>query len=405
METVKERFLRYIQVNTESDASSETVPSTQRQFRLANLLADEMRAMGVSDVTVSDTCYVYGSIPANTDKKVPTLGFISHMDTVDCVPGDVHPKLHPNYDGKDIWLNEKYVLSPEEFPTLTHYIGQELITTGGDSVLGADDKAGVAEIMTMAEYLLTHPEILHGTIRIGFTPDEEIGRGADHFDVPYFNADFAYTVDGGEAGELEYENFNAVNMIVSIHGKSIHPGAAKGIMKNALLIGMELQAMLPVEQNPAYTCDYEGFFHLNSMNGDCDQAKMQFIIRDHSSELFAQKVKLFYQIVAFLNEKYGAGTVEVKESVGYRNMREKIEPHMHLIEHASQAIREVGLEPKIVPIRGGTDGARLSFMGLPCPNLGTGDCNAHGRFEYVSVQAMEQCTQVLLNIVRIYAEK
>lgn len=404
MDTLKERFLRYIQINTESDEESDSTPSTERQFNLANVLADEMRAMGVQEVTVTDNCYVYGTIPSNIEKKVPTIGFISHMDTVDCVPGDVHPKITENYDGGDILLNETYTLSPEEYPSLKKYVGQDIVTTSGDSVLGADDKAGVSEIMTMAAYLLEHPELKHGTVKIGFTPDEEIGRGADGFDVPFFGADFAYTVDGGEVGEIEYENFNAINMTVNIIGKSIHPGSAKGIMKNAVLIGMEFQSMLPEEQNPAYTCDYEGFFHLAGMKGDCDKAEMRYIIRDHSAELFEKKVALFHSIADFLNLKYGEGTVLVESTVGYRNMKEIIEKHMHLIENAKKAIEETGIPAQTVPIRGGTDGARLSFMGLPCPNLATGGCNYHGRFEYVSLQSMEKCVEMLIHLVKIYAD-
>ncbi|MGN0298348.1 MAG: peptidase T [Lachnospiraceae bacterium] len=405
MSTLKERFLRYIQINTESDEDSATHPSTERQFNLAHLLANEMREIGIKDVVVTDKCYVYGTIPSNLEKRVPTIGFIAHMDTVDCVTGDVHPQIITNYDGKDIKLNDQYVLSPKEYPSLNRYVGDDLVTTSGDSVLGADDKAGVAEIMSMAAYLFAHPEFPHGTIKIGFTPDEEIGCGADYFDVPFFGADFAYTVDGGEIGEIEYENFNAINMKVSILGKGIHPGAAKGIMKNALLIGIEFQSMLPVEQNPAYTCGYEGFFHLNEMKGDCENAELSYIIRDHNAQLFEQKVALFQNIAAFLNVKYGEGTVTVRSTVGYRNMKEIIEKHMHLIDIARQAIEETGISAVTVPIRGGTDGARLSFMGLPCPNLATGGCNYHGRFEYISLQSMEKCVEMLINIVRLYGER
>lgn len=403
-----ERFLQYVKIDTESIPDREAVPSSEKQKNLGSLLKSQLEEMGLANVRMCGHGYVYGEIPSTMKRRcrVPVLGFIAHMDTSPAVSGaNVNPQIIKNYDGTDISLdkNGEYILSPAEFPSLTSHIGQDLIVTDGSTLLGADDKAGIAEIMTMTSYLMSHPEIEHGTIMVGFTPDEEVGRGADFFDVEGFGAEFAYTVDGGGLGEIEFENFNAASAKVTVHGKSIHPGSAKGQMKNALLMGMEFHQMLPFAENPAYTEGYEGFYHLDAMQGDVEHAKLEYIIRDHSMEKFTQKKERFEKIGAYLNEKYGTGTFDVKVTDSYYNMKEKIEPHMHLIDHAVQALKNIGVEPQIVPIRGGTDGARLSFMGLPCPNLCTGGHNYHGRYEYISVQSMEKCVDMLLGIAALYA--
>ncbi|MEG0942323.1 MAG: peptidase T [Angelakisella sp.] len=406
MSMVTDNFLRYVQIDTESVPDATCFPSSEKQFRLAELLVQELNAMGAADVRLDDHCYVYACIPATTDKKLPTLGFIAHMDTAPAVTGkNVHPQITKNYDGGDILLNAKkgITLSPAEYESLQHYVGQDIITSDGTTLLGADDKAGIAEIMAMASHLLSHPEIPHGKIVIAFTPDEEVGNGVEHFDVVGFGADYAYTVDGGELGEIEYENFNAANVKVAINGVSIHPGSAKGRMKNALLIAMELQQLLPVQQNPAYTEGYEGFFHLDALSGTVEHALAEYIIRDHSRVLFEQKKWQFAAACDFINNRYGSGTVvpEIKDS--YYNMKEQILPHFHLIENAKAAMEELGIDPIITPIRGGTDGSRLSFMGLPCPNLCTGGHNFHGRYEYISAQSMERIVELLLRIVSRYA--
>ncbi len=398
--TVTERFLKYIAIDTQSADEVEAVPSTEKQWNLAQLLAEELREMGAEDVALADHCYVYATIPATTAEKRPVLGFISHMDTATALSGkDVKAKLVP-YEGGDIVLNEELniVLSKTQFPELARQVGKDVIVTDGTTLLGADDKAGIAEIMTMAEYLLAHPEIAHGKIRIGFTPDEEVGNGVAYFDVQEFGADAAYTVDGGLLGELEYENFNAANAKVLLHGTSIHPGSAKGQMKNALLVGMEFQSMLPVAENPAYTEGYEGFFHLDAMEGSVEEASMVYIIRDHDRAKFETKKAVFQKAAAFLNEKYGAGSVEVVMKDVYYNMKEKLADHMELVENAKLAMKELGITPIVQPIRGGTDGARLSFMGLPCPNLCTGGANFHGKYEYISVQDMEKVVELLIKI-------
>ncbi len=403
--TVLERFLNYVKIDTQSKDDQEMVPSTSKQRNLAEVLVKELKEMGASNVRLSDNCYVYATIPATIDEKVPSIGFISHMDTAPAMTGtDVKPRVVKNYDGKDIVLNEELgiVLSPNQFSRLKDRVGEDLVVTDGTTLLGADDKAGVAEIMTMAEYLLTHKDIPHGEIQIGFTPDEEVGRGVDFFDVKGFGADFAYTVDGSTLGEIEYENFNAANAKVKIKGRSIHPGSAKGKMVNAILVAMELQSMLPVEQNPAYTEMYEGFYHLDQINGDVEDASMVYIIRDHDRDKFEEKKEYFKRVCDFLNEKYGAGTIKVQINDNYYNMKEKVEPHMHLIDNAKKAMEELGITPIISPIRGGTDGARLSYMGLPCPNLCTGGDNYHGKYEYVSVNAMEKTVEILLKIIELY---
>lgn len=402
MSSVVDKFLRYISYDTESMDDAAQLPSTEKQFVLANVLAEELKAMGASEVQVSSQCYVTAVIPSNTERSVPALGLIAHMDTSPAFSGcGVKPQIVKDYDGSSICLNEELglILDPAEFPELTDYIGKDLITTDGTTLLGADDKAGVAEIMAAAQYLLTHPEIKHGKICIGFTPDEEVGRGTDGFDVAGFGADVAYTVDGGALGELEYENFNAAGAKVHIHGKSIHPGSSKGTMKNAILIGMEFQSMLPAFENPMYTEGYEGFYHLNHMNGDVENTELEYIIRDHDSKKFAQKKHQFIRTADFLNMKYGIGTVEVDLKDSYYNMKEKIEPHMYLIDLAQEAMRELDIQPKVCPIRGGTDGARLSYMGLPCPNLCAGGHNFHGKYEYVCIQSMEKIVQLLVSIV------
>ena len=406
MNDVTERFLRYVSYDTQSAEEKESVPSTDKQFALAELLAKELREMGAADVTVSDHAYVFAAVPATVEKRVPTIGLIAHMDTSpDCSGSHVRPHIVENYDGGDVLLNKEQQiwLRVSEFPFLADCAGTDLIVTDGTTLLGADDKAGVAEIMAMAAKLLAHPEIPHGTIRIGFTPDEEVGRGPDFFDVKAFGADLAYTVDGGALGELEYENFNAASAKVTIHGVGIHPGSAKGIMKNASLLGMEFQSLLPVFENPMYTENYEGFFHLHQFTGDVETAKLHYLIRDHSAEKFVEKKQIMEAAAGFLNRKYGEGTVELTIRDSYRNMKEMVEPYPELLETAKAALKSQGVEPKVVPIRGGTDGARLSFLGLPCPNLCTGGYNYHGRFECIPVQSMEKMVEVLEEIIKRFA--
>lgn len=405
-----ENFLRYVQVDTQSDEESTTTPSTMKQHSLAELLVEELGGMDITDIHYDrEHCYIYAMIPATKGcEKAPALGFIAHMDTSPAVSGNgVKPCIVEHYDGGDLVLNEaeKVIMRTEDFSELLKYKGQDLIVTDGTTLLGADDKAGIAEIMAMTEHLLTHSEIGHGKICIGFTPDEEIGRGADCFDVGLFGADYAYTVDGGALGELEYENFNAAGARLHVYGRSVHPGFAKGKMKNAILIAQEFQSLLPVFQNPMYTEKYEGFFHLDNIQGNVEEVLADYIIRDHDKVLFEQKKTLFLQTAEFLNQKYGEGTVVVDMKDSYYNMREVLEPHMHLVENASAAMKELGIEPIISPIRGGTDGARLSFMGLPCPNLCTGGENFHGKYEYACVQSMEKVTELLIKIVEKYAKQ
>ena len=407
MENVKERFLRYIRIDTQSCDGVDSFPSTEKQLDLARLLEKELREMGASDVTLDENGYLFATIPATSNKKTPVVGFISHMDTAPAYSGKgVNPQFAENYDGGELVLDAQkgITMSPAMFPSLLHYVGRELIYTDGSTLLGADDKAGVAEIMTFAQYLLTHPDIEHGEIKIGFTPDEEVGRGADFFDVARFGADVAYTVDGGELGEIEYENFNAAAGLVTVHGASIHPGSAKGKMKNAILIGTEFESLLPAFDKPMYTEGYEGFFHLDRIEGDVENCRMEYIIRDHDAKKFEGKCRLFERAGAWLNEKYGAGTVDVAVTESYRNMREKVEPHMYLIDIAKKAMTNCGAEPKIVAIRGGTDGARLSYMGLPCPNLSTGGENFHGKYEFICTQSMETMVDVLTDIAKQFTE-
>ena len=401
-----ERFITYAKVHTASSEDFEKNPSTERQFDLANLLVRELKELGVADARVTDSCYVYGSLPATPGyENKPRLGFIAHMDTVPDFSGEnVKPTLVPDYDGGDIPLGTSgRVLSPKDFPSLLELKGKTLITTDGTTVLGGDDKAGVAEIMTLVERL-QKGDIPHGFIGVAFTPDEEIGHGPDGFDVEGFGCDFAYTLDGGKAGEIEFENFNACAARFTVHGRNVHPGAAKGVMINALQVAMELNALLPGAERPEHTDRYEGFFHLTDMSGTVEQATLSYIVRDHSAPRFDSRKATLGQIEAFLNGKYGPGTVELAIRDQYRNMVEKIRPdNYHLIENAIAACEQAGVKPLIQPIRGGTDGATLSFMGLPCPNLGTGGYAFHGPFEHVCVEEMDQCVQIALNLVKAYA--
>lgn len=401
-----ERFLKYIRVYTTSDDNSETIPSTQRQFDLGNKLAQEMKELGISNVRIDDKCYVYGEIPAAKGyEDAPGIGFIAHMDTAPDFSGEgVNPQIIENYDGGRVALgNSGLFLDPADFPHLSSLKGRTLITTDGTTLLGGDDKAGIAEIMTLAEILLKE-DLPHGKICIGFTPDEEIGRGADCFDIENFGADFAYTVDGGVENELEYENFNAAGAEVHIKGFPVHPGSSKNTLVNAVQVAVEFHNMLPAGETPRYTEEYEGFYHLCDLNGDIAQASMVYIIRDHDSHLFESRISTMKHIAKLLNEKYGVGTVTLTIKEQYRNMKEKIEPCMHLIENAKLAAQEAGLSPVTVPIRGGTDGARLSYMGLPCPNLGTGGYAAHGPCEHITVEGMDLVVEILKGIVKRYAE-
>ncbi|HOT88195.1 MAG TPA: peptidase T [Bacteroidales bacterium] len=405
---VFERFLKYIKIDTQSDDTSDTYPSTKKQFDLAKVLQKELQEMGLKDISLDEHCYLMATLPANTTKKIPTIGFIAHMDTCPDMSGaNINPQIIQNYDGKDIVLNKEknIILSVSEFPELAEYKGQTLITTDGNTLLGADDKAGVAEIMTAIQYLVNHPEIKHGDIRVGFTPDEEIGRGVDKFDVKKFDAAFAYTLDGGGIGELEYENFNAAHAKVIFNGQNIHPGYAKNKMINALILAMEFNGMLPVNERPEFTQDYEGFYHLIKMEGAVENASIQYIIRDHDRKKFEAKKVFMQQTVDYMNKKYRENTVVLEMKDQYYNMREQVEKTFHVVENAQKAMEELGIVPKIVPIRGGTDGARLSFMGLPCPNLFAGGHNFHGKMEYVSVESMEKAVQLVLKIIDIYANK
>ena len=404
--TVLERFLNYVVVETTSDPYAESFPSTKSQLDFGHTLMEEMKELGLTDVTQDEYGYVFGTIPSTVpDYKGKILGLIAHMDTAPAASGkNIKPRVIKNYDGAEIVLNaeKKIVMKPEDFPSLKQYVGQDLVVTDGLTLLGGDDKAGVAEIMTAAEYLINHPEIPHGTIRVGFTPDEEVGQGADYFDVKKFGADFAYTVDGGECGELEYENFNAASVFVDFTGLSIHPGSAKNKMINALLLAMEFQGMMPEAQKPEHTEGREGFIHLEALEGSVEHASSEYIVRDHDFDLFKKKKEYMQRAADYMNVKYGEGTVSLRMEDSYYNMRQQIEPHYFLIENVLKVYEKLDIEPKIQPIRGGTDGSRLSFMGLPCPNLGTGGHNFHGHFEYVCVQSMEKCVQVLIELVKTF---
>ena len=402
-----ERLLKYVKIYTTSDEESGTTPSAQREFDLGNLLAEELKEIGVENVRITEQCYVYGEIPATPGyEQVPALGFIAHMDTAPDFCGEgVKPQIIGDYEGNDIQLGQSgRVLSCKAFPNLCALKGRTLITTDGTTLLGADDKAGVAEIMTMAEQLIRE-KIPHGKICVAFTPDEEIGEGADHFDVEGFGAKYAYTVDGGAENEIEYENFNAAGAQIEITGLSVHPGDSKDTMINAALVAMEFNQMLPSGETPRGTSGYEGFFHLTDMSGDVSEAKLSYIIRDHSAAHFEVRKEQMQHIADLLNEKYGQGTVKLAIKDQYRNMREKIEDCMFLIDYAKQAVQEAGLQPKVVAIRGGTDGARLSFMGLPCPNLGTGGYAFHGPFEHITTEGMDYTVNILKGIIKAFGEQ
>ena len=398
IESVSQRFLRYVGFDTQSDETSTTCPTTAKQKLLGAALVAEMKAMGISDAFMDDFGYVYGTVPG--DPSLPVIGLIAHMDTSPDAPGNDIKARIVEYTGEDICLNgEKGIfLRESDYESLANHHGKHLIVTDGTTLLGADDKAGVAEILTAAEYLLTSGT-RHATLKIGFTPDEEVGSGADHFDVAAFGADYAYTVDGGTVGEIEYENFNAAGARAVFHGLNIHPGSAKNKMVNSQLIAMEFQSMLPASQRPEHTCGYEGFFHLTEMKGEVEESQLSWIIRDHDMEMFNRKKELIASVADFINKKYGEGTVELTIRDSYFNMKQCIEPVMYVVERAKQAMEAVGMTAREVPIRGGTDGARLSYMGLPCPNLCTGGENYHGRFEYIPVEDMEQCVQMLIQIL------
>ena len=409
MDKTIENFLRYVKIDTQSSEESTTIPSTMKQHDLARQLVSELEAMGAAEITYDkEHCYVYATIPASAGcEKAPVLGFISHMDTSPAVTDtNVNPRIVENYDGKDIVLNAagNIVMKVEDFPELLHYMGQDLIVTDGTTLLGADDKAGVAEIMTMAETLLMHPEKKHGKIRIGFTPDEEVGAGADHFDVKLFGADYAYTVDGGALGELEYENFNAAGATITIQGRNVHPGAAKNKMINALHIAAEISQMFPQSERPETTEGYEGFYHLNDINGNVENVTMVYIIRDHSKEKFEHRKQYMKDAISKVSEKYnGRVTLELNDQ--YYNMKEKVEPVKFIVDIAEEAMKECDITPIIVPIRGGTDGARLSFMGLPCPNIFTGGLNFHSKNECIPVIALEKCSNLIVKIAQKYAQR
>lgn len=406
MENILDRFLRYVAVDTQSDPESESQPSSARQLDLLKMLCAELQGMGV-EASLDEYGYVMASIPSNCGKDVPSVGFIAHVDTSPDASGkDIRPQIIRNYDGGDILLNAETGLSlkTDEFPELKAYAGQTIITTDGTTLLGADDKAGVAEIMDAVQYMVSHPEFRHGPVKIGFTPDEEIGRGVVKFDVARFGAKYAYTMDGGAIGELEYENFNAASATVSIQGRNIHPGYAKGKMLNAILIGMEMNSLLPVEQRPEYTDGYEGFLHIVGFNGTVEEATFSYIIRDHDMKLFEEKKEMLRKCVDFINFKYGEGVAKAEIKHQYYNMRKEVEPHYHIIEKAVKAMEMEGITPHIQPIRGGTDGANLSFMGLPCPNIFAGGHNFHGKMEYVPLESMEKASKVILNIISLFAE-
>jgi len=398
------RFLNYVSIDTQSDENSGTTPSSEKQFDLLRILHDELKTLGL-EVTLDEHGYIMATLPANTEKNIPVIGFLAHVDTSPDMSGaNIHPRVIENYSGEDIVLNKELniILSPADFPELKEYMGQTLIVTDGTTLLGADDKAGITEIMTAVEHLVNHPEIEHGKIKIGFTPDEEIGRGVDKFDVKKFGADFAYTMDGGGLGELEYENFNAAGAKVIIQGRNIHPGYAKNKMQNALLLATEFNALMPVNERPEFTQDYEGFFHLTRMEGTVERAVIQYIIRDHDKVKFELKKAFFLQCAEFMNKRYGSGVFSPELKDQYYNMKEKVEPVFHIVETARRAMEELGIEPKVVPIRGGTDGARLSYMGLPCPNIFAGGHNFHGKFEYVPLESMEKAVKVILKIIEKY---
>lgn len=405
---ITERFLKYVSFTTTSDENTNMTPSTPGQMVLANYLVDELKNIGLQDVELDNNGYVMATLPANTDKVIPTIGFISHMDTSPDMSGrNVKARLVSNYNGKDILLNEEkaIVFETAKYPEIIQYKGQDIIVTDGTTLLGADDKAGIAEIVTAMEYLLTHPEIKHGKIRVGFTPDEEIGQGADHFDASRFGAEWAYTLDGGEIGELEYENFNAAGAKVHFNGLNVHPGYAYHKMINSMRIAQQFAGMLPRTETPEHTQDYEGFYHLTNMEGTVEKSTLSYIIRDHDRDRFERRKKEITHLVNKINAEYGEGTASIDIKDQYYNMREMVEPVMHVVDLAFEAMEAVGVKPNVKPIRGGTDGSRLSYMGLPCPNIFAGGHNFHGRFEYVPVQSMEKAMMVVVKIAELLAFK
>ncbi|SFD07079.1 tripeptide aminopeptidase [Algibacter lectus] len=407
-EHIIKRFVGYVTVDTESDPESQTTPSTEKQWDLANKLAEELKQIGLEDVSIDENAYIMATLPSNVDHNVPTIGFISHFDTSPDFTGkNVKPQIIENYDGKDIVLNEaeNIILSPDYFEDLLQYKGQTIITTDGTTLLGADDKAGICEIVSAMEYLVQHPEIKHGKIRIGFTPDEEIGRGAHKFDVEKFGAEWAYTMDGSQIGELEYENFNAAGAVVKIKGKIVHPGYAKGKMINSMYIATEFINSLPRMETPEHTTDYQGFFHLHNMEGDVEETTLKYIIRDHDSGHFEARKEVMLKLTAELNSQYGNEVITTEIKDQYFNMREKIEPVMHIVDVAEKAMKALDIEPLIKAIRGGTDGSQLSYMGLPCPNIFAGGHNFHGRYEYVPVESIIKATEVICKIAELTAEE
>jgi tripeptide aminopeptidase len=408
MKQVNDRFLRYVQVYTTSDPDSETFPSTSRQLVFADMLAGELRQIGLQEVERDEYGYVTATLPSNLETQVPVVGFIAHMDSSPDYSGEnVNPQLVKNYQGQDLVLNDelKVVLSPADFPELMKYIGQDLITTDGKTLLGADDKAGIAEIITAMDYLICHPEIRHGKIRICFTPDEEVGQGTKYFNVEKFGADFAYTLDGGEIGELEYENFNAASAKITVKGRSVHPGYAKNTMINSMLVATQILQSLPAEQRPEHTAGYEGFFHLTSFEGNVSETKLEYIIRDHDLSKFEARKKLLIEICSLIDFRYGKGTVTLVLKDQYFNMRQQVEPVKYIVDLAEQAMIDVGVKPKIKAIRGGTDGAQLSWKGLPCPNIFAGGHNFHGPYEFVPVQSMQKAVEVIVRIAELTAKK
>ncbi|MCY7786912.1 peptidase T [Bacillus inaquosorum] len=407
-EEIIERFTTYVKVDTQSDESVDTCPSTPGQLTLGNMLVDELKSIGMQDAAIDENGYVMATLPSNTEKGVPTIGFLAHVDTATDFTGkNVNPQIVESYDGKDIVLNEQLqvILSPDQFPELSGYKGHTLITTDGTTLLGADNKAGIAEIMTAMDYLIKHPEIKHGTIRVAFTPDEEIGRGPHKFDVKRFNASFAYTVDGGPLGELEYESFNAAAAKITIKGNNVHPGTAKGKMINSAKIAMKLNSLLPADEAPEYTEGYEGFYHLLSIQGDVEETKLHYIIRDFDKENFQSRKETMKRVVEELQNEYGQDRIQLDMNDQYYNMREKIEPVIEIVNIAEQAMKNLGIEPKISPIRGGTDGSQLSYMGLPTPNIFTGGENFHGKFEYISADNMVKAVNVIVEIAKLFEEQ
>jgi len=408
MQKIIDRFVKYVTVDTQSDPNNPDFPSTEKQWDLAKILVEELNEIGLEDVTLDDNCYIMATLPSNVDFEVPTIGFIAHIDTSPDYTGtNVKPQFHPNYNGEDILLNkeENIVLSPSYFDDLLLYKGQTLITTDGTTLLGADDKAGITEIVSAMEHLINHPEIKHGKIRIGFTPDEEVGKGAHLFDVDKFGAEWAYTMDGSQVGELEYENFNAAGAEVTINGKIVHPGYAKGKMINSMLIASDFIAALPANEVPEKTEGYEGFFHLHTMNGEVEKTELQYIIRDHDINLFEERKVQFQKVADDLNKKLGSDIIQVEIKDQYFNMRKKIEPVMHIVDIAEEAMKQLNIKPLIKAIRGGTDGSQLSYKGLPCPNIFAGGHNFHGRYEYVAAESIQLATDVIIKIAQLTTER